>query len=78
MEHEEMLKHGNYLLNKMHEEWLEMSAEDDDAYIADAEEGWVTSNYDMLCVIWALGDVAVAYEAIEDDVDYYVANGHFD
>lgn len=76
MEHEEMLKHGNYLLWKMHEAWLAMSDEDD-AYIADAEEGWVTSNYDMLCVIWALGVTGKAYELVEEYVDYFVANGEF-
>ena len=63
---------GIELVQKMHEDYVEKSEEDDDYYVSDAMDGWVNHFWEMAAVLRATGLMREAYEAVFEEVELAV------
>lgn len=77
---QELLRHGKRIVNCIRKEYEQMVAEGVDAPEAEqnAIEGWLTTNYDVLAVIWAAGVVSEAYDAVYKEVESHLFDGYYE
>ena len=69
---QELIKRGKHLISQMHENYVALLDEDEDAYISDAMFGWVANRMDVVAVLIATGLEDDAYEAVLEEIEMCV------